>query len=574
MLLKYQTFEFLICGFPLSIVKFLHTLYVYILQSRLILGVKLREKTILIKNGVIVDGMGRPSYIGDLYIEGGKIATVGKTKEKDADIEINASNLVVSPGFIDMHGHSDYTLLVNSFADSKVRQGVTTEVIGNCGQSAAPILGEAKEEAERIAERYELRVDWTYMGEYLERLEKKGISINVAALVGFGTVRLSVMGYEAREPREEEMNEMKSLIARSLDEGAVGMSTGLRYVPQSYAKTEEVIEISKVVAEKGGIYTSHIRDEGDGGRLIEAIEEAIRIGREAGVSVEISHLKILAKPLWNLCDKMLDLIETARNEGIDVTADQYPYRASGTSLMAWIPKWAREGGNEKLVERLEDPETREKIKEKLAEVIEIRGGGDNALISRFEPNPDFEGKTLTEIAKELDLPVIEAAMKLVEIAAKEKKGIGIVNFNQSEENVRKIMSKPWVMVGTDGYALKPEGVLAKGVAHPRSYGTFPRILGRYVRKEKLISLEEAVRKMTSLPAKKLGFKDRGGIKEGMAADIVIFDPKTVIDKATYMKPHQYPEGIEYVIVNGEIVVEGGKHTGNLPGKVLSLRTRT
>ncbi len=471
-----------------------------------------------------------------------------------------------------MHGHSDYTLLVNPFADSKIRQGITTEVIGNCGQSAAPILGEAREEAERIAKRYDLDIDWTYMDEYVEKLQRKGTSINVAPLVGFGTIRLSVMGYEAREPTNEELDQMKFLVARSLDEGAVGMSTGLRYVPQSYAKTEEVIEISKVVAKKGGIYSSHIRDEGDGGRLIEAIEEAIRIGRESGVSVEISHLKILAKPLWNLCDEMLDMIESARKEGIDVSADQYPYRASGTSLMAWIPKWAREGGNEKLVERLKNPETREKIKEELAKVIEIRGGGENALISRFEPNPNFEGRTLADVAKELNLSVIEAAIKLVEIAANEKKGIGIVNFNQSEENVKKIMSKPWVMVGTDGYALKPEGVLAKGVAHPRSYGTFPRILGRYVREERLMSLEEAIRKMTSLPASKLGFKDRGLIKEGMVADIVIFDPKTVIDKATYMKPHQFPEGIEYVLVNGEIVVEKGVHTRKLPGKVLNLQT--
>ncbi len=522
----------------------------------------------MIKNGVIVDGTGRPGFVGDLYIENGKIALVGEIKEKSAEIKIDASNLVVSPGFIDMHGHSDYTLLVNPFADSKVRQGVTTEVIGNCGQSAAPILGEAREEAERIAERYELRVDWTYMGEYLERLKRNGISINVAALVGFGTVRLSVMGYEAREPKKEEMNEMKSLIARSLDEGAVGMSTGLRYVPQSYAKTEEIIELAKVVAGRGGIYTSHIRDEGDGGRLIEAIEEAIRIGRESGVSVEISHLKILARPLWNLCDEMLGIIENARREGVNVNADQYPYRASGTSLMAWIPKWAKEGGYEKLVERLKDPEIREKIKEELAEVIEVRGGGENALISRFEPNPSFEGKTLAEVAKEMGMSVIDAAIKLVEIAAMEKKGVGIVNFNQSEENVRKIMTKPWVMVGTDGYALKPEGILAKGVAHPRSYGTFPRILGRYVREEKLLILEEAVRKMTSLPANKLGLKDRGIIREGMAADIVIFDPRSIIDRATYMKPHQYPKGIEYVIVNGELVVEKGEHTGKLPGRVL------
>ncbi|HDD69407.1 MAG TPA: D-aminoacylase, partial [Candidatus Korarchaeota archaeon] len=256
---------------------------------------------------------------------------------------------------------------------------------------------------------------------------------------------------------------------------------------------------------------------------------------------------------------------------VKVTADQYPYRASGTSLMAWIPKWAKEGGYEKLVQRLEDPETRKKIKEELSKVIEIRGGGENALISRFEPNPSFEGKNLAEVAEEMGLSVIDAAIKLVEMAAREKKGVGIVNFNQSEENIRKIMRKAWVMVGTDGYALKPEGVLSKGVAHPRSYGTFPRILGRYVREEGILSLEEAIRKMTSLPASKLGFKDRGIIREGMAADIVVFDPEKVIDRATYMNPHQFPEGIEYVIVNGELVVDKGRHTGKLPGEVLTLK---
>ncbi len=525
-------------------------------------------KGILIRGGTVVDGTGKPPYKGDLYIEGARIVKIAKVSELKPDLTIDASGLVICPGFIDMHGHSDYTLLVNPFADSKVRQGVTTEVIGNCGQSAAPILGEAKEEAKRVAERYGLEVDWTYMGEYLKKLEQKGVSINVVPLVGFGNVRLSVMGYEAREPSEKELQEMKFLIERSMDEGAFGMSAGLRYVPQSFAKTEEVIELAKVVARKGGIYTTHIRDEGDGGRLLEAVEEAIRIGREARVSVEISHLKILAKPFWGLCDEMLEMIEAAREEGIDVSADQYPYRASGTSLMAWIPKWAREGGYEKLIERLEDPKTRKKIKQELARVIEIRGGGESALISRFEPNPSYEGRTLEEIARELKLQVVEAALKLVEQAAREKKGVGVVNFNQSEENVRKIMKKPWVMVGTDGYALKPEGVLAKGIAHPRSYGTYPRILGRYVREEGLLKLEEAIRKMTSLPAKKLGLKDRGLIKERFAADIVIFDPEEILDLATYKEPHRYPRGIEYVLVNGELVVEKGKHTGRLPGKVL------
>ncbi|RLE52034.1 MAG: D-aminoacylase [Candidatus Methanomethylicota archaeon] len=522
----------------------------------------------LIIGGKIVDGTGNPWFYADIGIKNGKIVAMGKLRNAEAEQIITAEGLIVCPGFIDIHSHSDYTLLVNPKAESKIRQGVTTEIVGNCGSSAAPLIGEMKERAVEIAELYGLKVDWTYVDEYLKKLEENGVALNVATLVGFANIRIAVLGYENREPTKYELEEMKALVARSIDEGAVGLSTGLRYDPQSYAKTEEVIEIAKVVAEKGGIYTSHIRDEGDRGRLIEAIKEAIEIGEKAGISVEISHIKILAKPLWGKCDEMLQLIENARARGVEVTADQYPYEASGTSLLAWIPKWAFEGGRDKLLERLLNPETRAKIKEELARVMELRGGPERALISRFEADPTLEGLTVKQVAEKWKIPPDEAAIKLVEIATKEKSSLGIINFNQSEENIVKIMKKPWVMVATDGYALAPYGSLARGVPHPRSYGTYPRVLGVYVRQMKVLRLEEAIRKMTSLPARKVGFMDRGILRPGFWADIVIFDPDKIIDKATYLEPKQYPEGIKFVLVNGELVIEEGEHTGKLPGKVL------
>jgi len=527
------------------------------------------EFDLLIIGGRIIDGTGNPWFKADIGIKNGKIVAMGKLRKIDAKQIISAEDLVVCPGFIDIHSHSDFTLLVNPKAESKIRQGVTTEVIGNCGSSAAPLLGELRDRITKYyAEKYNLKIDWTYMGEYLRKLEENGIAVNVATYVGFSNIRIAVLDYENREPTKSELEEMKELTAKSMDEGAIGLSTGLRYDPQSYAKTEEVIEIAKVVAEKGGIYASHIRDEGDRGLLLEAIREAIEIGEKAGVPVEISHLKILAKPLWDKCDEMLKMIEEAREHGVDVTADQYPYEASGTSLLAWIPKWAHEGGREKLLERLMNHEIREKIKNELARVMELRGGPDRALISRFDVDPSLEGLTVKDVAEKWNIPPDEAAIKLVEIAVKEESSLGIINFNQSEENIIKIMRKPWVMIATDGYALAPYGILAKGVPHPRSYGTYPRVLGKYVREMKVLTLEDAIRKMTSLPASKLKLHDRGILRPGFWADIVIFDPKEVIDKADYLNPKKYPKGIKFVIVNGEIVIENGEHTEKLSGKVL------
>ena len=526
------------------------------------------DARILVENGMVVDGAGNPWFRADVLIEGGRTAKVGRIGDVEVDSKLDASGLVVCPGFIDIHSHSDYTLLVNRHADSKIRQGITTEVVGNCGHSAAPLIGEAREEAKRGAEAYELGIDWQSMAEYLEKLEKNKVSLNVASHVGFGTVKLCVTGHEAGDPTDEELERMKELVSKSIAEGAVGISTGLRYAPQSYAKTEEVIAVATAAREKGGIYASHVRDEGDRGHPLEAMEEAIEIGREAKIPIHVSHLKILAKPLWGLCDQMLEMIQRAREEGVEITADQYPYDASGTGLLAWIPKWAREGGNAKLVERLDDPDTREKIMEEFSRVVEVRGGAERALISRFRPDPSLEGKNVAEVAKQWGVPEIEAALKLVRMAAESEKGIGIANFNQSAENVAKIMMKPWVMVGTDGYALKPEGVLGRGVPHPRSYGTYPRVLRKYVREEAVIRLEDAIRKMTSLPAQKLGLLDRGLLREGFWADIVVFDPREAADTATFTDPHRYPKGMEYVIVNGEVVIDRGEHTSATPGTVL------
>lgn len=526
------------------------------------------ELDTLIINGKIIDGTGNPWFKADIGIKDGKIVSIKKRIKQDAEQIISADGLVVCPGFIDIHSHSDYTLLVNPKAESKIRQGVTTEVVGNCGSSAAPIIGEMKERALKISERYGLKIDWTYMNEYLNKLEEKRIAVNVATYVGFANIRIAILGYENRKPTKNELEEMKKLAARSIDEGAIGLSTGLRYDPQSYAETEEVIEIAKVVAEKGGIYASHIRDEGDRGKVIEAVKEAIEIGEKAKIPVEISHLKILAKPLWDKCDLMLKIIEKARERGVEVTADQYPYSASGTSLLAWIPKWAHEGGREKLLERLKNHEVREKIKKELVRVMELRGGPERALISRFDANPSLEGLTVKQVAEKWNETIEETAIKLVEIAVEKQSSLGIINFNQSEKNIVKIIKRPWVMIATDGYALAPYGTLGKGVPHPRSYGTYPRVLAKYVREEKILTLEEAIRKMTSLPARKIGVLDRGIIRPGFWADLVIFNPKEIKDEATYTNPKQYPKGIHFVIVNGEIVIEEGKHTGQLPGKVL------
>jgi len=519
------------------------------------------EFDLIIEGGAILDGSGNPWFRADVGIVDDHIGAIGHLDGAKAEYRIDAGGLMVAPGFIDMHSHSDFTLLVDPRAESKIRQGVTTEVVGNCGSSAAPQNEEVRSYREkfmrsRLGEDFQF--DWETMAEYMAKLEAQGIALNVAPLVGHGTIRQNVMGFEDRAPTPGELEEMKRLTAEAMEAGAWGLSTGLIYPPGCYAKTEEIIELAKVAAQYGGIYASHIRGEGD--TLLDAVREAIEIGEKAGLPVEISHFKASGKQNWGKTRESLRLVEEARRRGIDVTVDQYPYTASSTGLSAYLPHWIHIGGADAMLERLRNLEDRRRIKEEV-------GDRDWSIIMVVvsQRHPEYEGLRVTEIAEKMGKEPVEAVMDLL---LEDEGQTWIVAFGMSEEDVQRVMRSPYMMVGSDGRAISPHGVLGKGKPHPRYYGTFPRILGRYVRELGVITLEEAVRKMTSAPARRLGLWDRGLIRPGFKADIVIFNPETVIDKATFMEPHQYPEGIEYVIVNGTVVIDEGEHTGALPGRVL------
>ena len=538
---------------------------------------------IIIKDGKVITGAGNPWYITDIGIKNGLITSIGKIQQ-DAGAVINAKDLVVSPGFIDHHDHSDLTILVDREATSKVHMGVTTTVFPSCGSGVAPLNEKMREEIRRnspFLEEAGVDVSWSTMDEYLSLLRAEGVSINVAPLVGFGTVRRYVMGMAMREPTREELDQMKRELDTAMKAGCRGITTGLRYDPQSYASTEEVIELSRVAAKYGGYYTSHVRDEGDRGDPVSAIEEIIEISREADIPVNISHFKVLSKRFLDQCPRLIEMIKQAREEGLQVTADQYPYNASGTGLGAWIPKWANEGGPEELVKRLNDPEKYKKIKEGLAVSMEDRGGPEAALISSYPLNRQLVGMTISDVSEKRKEKPLDCALELLRehteavLSGEVKGGFGIVNFNQSEENVEHIMKQPWVAFGTDGRVHKPSGVLSKHMPapHPRFYGTFPRVLSRYVREKGILTLEDAIRKMTSLPAQILGLNNRGTLQTGNYADITVFDFERIIDKAEYAPPEatkQLPEGIHHVIVNGELTIQAGKHTGVRAGKILTL----
>lgn len=516
---------------------------------------------IIIKGGEVVDGTGASPFSADVGIRDGRIGAVGSLETKAAQV-INARGLLVAPGFIDMHSHSDLALLLNPRAESKIRQGITTEVIGNCGSSPAPAKEETLDllKAELDIESLQLHWDWLSMGEYLKRLEKQGIALNIVPLIGHGTIRTAVMGFENRAPNDAEMKEIKELIRQAMEEGAFGLSTGLIYAPGSYAETDELIELSRVVAGYNGIYCSHIRGEGD--TLLVAVEEAIRIGREAGLRVQLSHHKAVGKKNWGKVKESLEMIDSARESGLDVNADQYPYVATSNALSDALPSWMHEGGKESMLGRLKDPTVRERIRKEM----KIREGyWEDTRIAYCETHKECEGKSIQEIAGLRKVDPFTATFDLLE---EEKAVVQIVRFGLSEDDVRTVMKHPAVMIGSDGSALAIYGALSRGKPHPRNYGTFPRVLGKYVREEGVVSMEEAIRKMTALPAQKLGLRDRGLIREGMFADITIFDPERVRDKATFTDPHQYPVGIEYVLVGGTPVIEKGEHTERLHGRVL------
>jgi N-acyl-D-amino-acid deacylase len=532
---------------------------------------------ILIKNGVVVDGTGKPAFKADVGIAAGRIAVVAEDIEQEAKRTIQAQGLHLAPGFIDPHTHSDLTLLANPRAESKIRQGVTTEVIGNCGGSPAPLLGAAVEEARAEAKSIGLDVTWASMAEYLERLRHPGTAVNVVPLVGHNTVRGAVLGLDDVQPMPEQQAEMERLVAQAMEQGARGLSTGLFYPPGFYARTEEVIGLARVAARCGGIYATHIRSETN--RLFEAVAEAIEIGKQAEIQVQISHVKLEGYRNWEGADRLLTMLEDAGSrgpalsaaEGVRVGCDQYPYTA-GVSWLAYIlPYWAQAGGARAVGERLSDPEVRARLRkdweENRAEWEDRGGMGDwtDLLITDCDSRPDVQGKNIAEIAADEGKDPLETAFDLIVVSEGQ---VECVCFGQLEDNVRILMCHPLVVVGSDGDALAPYGVLARSKPHPRNYGTYPRVLGHYVREEKVLSLEEAVKKMTSVTAERFGLSDRGVIREGAWTDLVLFNAQTVADRATYTDPHQYAEGIPYVVVSGVVVIDQGQHTGALPGQVL------
>jgi len=527
---------------------------------------------VIITKGRIIDGAGNPWFLADVGVKDGKILEISSLTSWHAERVIDAEGCIVSPGFIDMHSHSDFAPLINPYMESKVRQGVTTEVVGNCGFSAAPLNEFLREEILKTSpmlREANVELDWSTMDGYMKRVERNGVSLNVAPLVGHGSIRSLVLQFEKRKPTGEELDEMRLILAQAMGEGAFGMSTGLIYPPGCYAGTEEIVELCKGVAGFGGLYSSHIR--GEEIQLLESVEEAIEIGEKARVSVEISHHKAAGKRNWGKVRKSLKMIEEARSRGVDVTCDVYPYTAGSFGLDSVLPPHAHEGGVEKLVERLRNLEIREKLKgemmkgvgewHSMAEVV----GWENIMIAYCKGHPEYEGKMISEIAKEKNLDSFDFVFDLI---VEETASVSVVLFSMSKDDVYTVLKSPFSMVGSDSSARATYGILSVGKPHPRAYGTFPRVLGRYVREEKMLMLQEAVRKMTSFAAQKLGLKDRGLIREGMWADITIFKPDKVMDKATFADPHQYPEGIEYVMVNGKIVIEKGEHTKETPGKVL------
>ncbi len=520
---------------------------------------------ILIHNGKIVDGTGNPWYEGDIAIYGEKILAIGKLDAKIAKRVIDVGGKVVAPGFIDMLGQSEHSILMDNRAMSKISQGITTEINGE-GESAAPVNEKIIREMKSYLEKHKLTVDWKNFEGYFARVERHKSAINLASYVGATQVRACVIGYDDREPTTEELDQMKQLVREAMHQGALGLSTSLEYTPAMYAKTQELIELAKVAAEFGGIYVTHLRDEED--RIVEAILEAADISRAAKIPVEIWHLKIAEKPNWGKMPEIVRLIQQHRNQGIDMTADQYPYIAFSNSLSSAIPGWAQEGGTEKLLQRLNDPDVRKRIRKELAIRNRNTGLDFKGMMISSVSNPSlkqWEGKRLTEVAAAWKKDPYETMFDFI---LADSARTGRVAFAMTEEDLKMGMAQHWVSFCTDANARATDGPLYEGRPHPRAYGSFPRILAKYVREDKLLSLEDAIRKMTSLPAQRVGLRERGILKPGFYADVVVLDPATVTDNATFENPHQYSEGVSLVLVNGKPVWEDGKFTGNLPGKVL------
>ena len=531
-----------------------------------------KDYDILIKNGIIADGSGNPTYIGSVGINADTIAAVGKLKATGR-LEIDATDLVVAPGFINMLSWATESLIQNGRSESDIMQGVTLEVFGE-GWSMGPLNKNLKKELQLPTEQGDIKydIDWNTLDEYLQSLVRRGISPNVASFIGATTVRINHIGYENRAPTDEELNSMKQMVKEAMEDGALGVGSSLIYAPAFYSSTEELIELSKVASEYNGLYISHMRSEGN--RLLQGVDELITIANEADIRAEIYHLKMSGKENWNKYDEVVKKIDSARTSGLRITTNMYTYIAGATGLDASMPPWVQEGGYEKWAERLQDSKIRRRVLKEMINptdewenLMYSAGTPDNLLLVGFKNDSlrHYTGKTLTQVAKIHGKSPEETAMDLV-IADGSR--VGTVYFLMSEENIKKQVALPYMSFGSDASSLSPEGVFLNSSTHPRAYGNFSRLLGKYVRDEQIISIEEAVRKLTSLPASNLKIKKRGSLSKGYFADLAIFNPETIQDHATFAKPHQLSTGMIHVFVNGEQVLKNGKHTGAKPGRVV------
>lgn len=533
---------------------------------------------LLIKNGTLIDGSGEPPFRSDLLVKDGKIESIGPSLKAECKKELDAAGKIVCPGFIDIHSHTDTTILINSRAESKIRQGVTTEVIGNCGMGVAPLPTEHTAE---VLDHLTLNTDfgdpgvigklWASFSEYIQYLNDLPLGINLVPLVGYGTLHTAVMGLKSRPLTRNEFKALGTLLEKSLEEGAAGLSTGLEYIPDSLCPPEELIRLAQILKRHNKIYTSHIRSEAQG--LFPAIEEAIHTAEASGCHVEISHLKLGGKFNWGKTDQLFEILEGALSRDVPLSWDQYPYIAWGTGLADYMPDWVKLEGHPSLIKALSEPSSRKKIRQEIESRIKTGNHPynvapwENVQISlvKSPENKYMEGQKVAEIAQQLDMDPLEFVFDLL---VSEKGAVKTVVFCMDETDILAILKHPLTIIASDGRAGADYGALNTGKTHPRYYGTFPRILGKYVREEKLFSLETAIKKMTSMPAAIMGMKSRGSLAANMVADITIFDPETVTDVATFENSRQYSKGIEAVIISGQIVIDQGSHTGNMAGQVL------
>ena len=538
------------------------------LMVAVINGAIAADYDVLIRNGSIYDGTGAPPYVADLAINGDRVSAIGQFAPGSADLEIDASGLAVAPGFFNMLSHAHLSLLSDGRAMSDVMQGVTFEVLSEI--SLSPLTDSTADFWSRFS-KDEVDMTWRTLGEYLQTVENKGVSVNFATFVSAATVRMNVIGMDDVDPTPEQLDMMKSQVAEAMEDGALGLTTALIYAPATYAETEELIELAKVAGQYGGIYTAHMRSESN--QFIESIDETLRIGREAKLPVKIHHLKAAGRPNWQKMDIAIDKIEALRREGIPVTADMYTYIAGASGLDPSMPTWVQAGGYDKWVERLKDPEIRARVKEEMAvnaqdwENLGYFAGPEGMMFVGFKNKAlrKYNGKTLAEVAAAREQDPRDT---IIDLVIEDGSRVDTAYYLMSEENLKKQIRQPWVMFGSDAEAPAAEGKTLEGGAHPRTYGNVARLLGKYVRDEKVIAMEEAIRRLSFLPAQTLGIRERGRLAPGYYADVAIFDPKTINDNSQFDDPHHYASGVQYVLVNGVPVVSEGKHTGATPGRAV------